>query len=291
MEPKIGRLKTYLKDPEKAIKDNYSLLVALQEILHMREYEPENTRYDRDIHELFYATISLFLQPIAGGTFSRWDQIRPAFRDLPLLRDDKIIRFEGFEGKIERTYELWGHFQSHLRIDKATVIYQRKREAKCTTLQKICDSYIMVSFPYEYAVTYEEYVRNSGETALGEEPPVGPSPVPPLDTAFDFDKLKEYIAFPIKKEPECGGQSEFERLRADMQIKCKGYESKQYAALALLLHGSTYLITSVKGWPFAKWLRIFYDICGLEKKPQYKPNQLKKEKEKVGRVFYYLLTP
>lgn len=53
MEAKLQKLKAYLKDPQKAISDDFSLLITLQEVLHIRESESSNTRYDRDIYELF----------------------------------------------------------------------------------------------------------------------------------------------------------------------------------------------------------------------------------------------
>ncbi|WP_418425444.1 hypothetical protein [Alistipes sp.] len=158
MEAKLQKLKAYLKDPQKAISDDFSLLIALQEVLHIRESESSNTLYDRDIYELFYATIFLFIQPIEGTppAFSRWDKISPAFKRMS--PDEKIVRLDGFDGKIKKTYELWADFKSLLLKDRATIEYERRQENKQTILRKICDSFIMISFPYKYTIEYEKYI-------------------------------------------------------------------------------------------------------------------------------------
>ena len=70
MEDKIQTLEQYLKEPTRAIKNNYSLLVSLQEILHMREHGHSYSSFDRRIYELFHLTMSLFLQPIDG--YNAW---------------------------------------------------------------------------------------------------------------------------------------------------------------------------------------------------------------------------
>lgn len=66
MEAKIEKLKSYLKDPQRAKEENNSLLLVLQDILHVRENTPTEVKHDRDIYDLFHATMSLFMQPIGG---------------------------------------------------------------------------------------------------------------------------------------------------------------------------------------------------------------------------------
>jgi hypothetical protein len=80
MEAKIEKLKSYLKDPKRAINDNYSFFYALQDILYVRENTPAEVKHDRDIYDLFHATMSLFMQPIGGHNawFSR-EQREPLF--------------------------------------------------------------------------------------------------------------------------------------------------------------------------------------------------------------------
>lgn len=151
MKDKIQRLKIYLRNPEQALKDNFSLLIALQEILNIRKHNSHNTLYDREIYELFHATMILFLQPIIGDNVSRWDLISHVTFQSD---DEKAVRLFGFNGTMDRIGNLWHAFQDYIQYSN------KRQEGKQTLLQKICNSYLTISFPYEYTIEYEKYILN-----------------------------------------------------------------------------------------------------------------------------------
>lgn len=67
MKEKIDILNKYMDDPKSMVVDDFSLFVAIEEILHIRA-GTENRTFDRNIYEVFHRVFSFYLEPVGGST-------------------------------------------------------------------------------------------------------------------------------------------------------------------------------------------------------------------------------
>lgn len=196
MNDKIEEIKCYLDSPEQMAKKEFSLFVALEEILHIRAGSNDRT-LDRDIYDIFHQVFSFYVEPKIGTkiwTNENGDILKKAEVSYPScsIIDSKIqieiLEFlhNASDQKIRiSTQIIWDYYSSSF-IDAFSIdmkylmlgFYDGKDAnwddfQKClkgsfysseTPLQRIIRLYQKCDFPFSYKVKYAPYLIDDKST-------------------------------------------------------------------------------------------------------------------------------
>lgn len=98
------------------------------------------------------------------------------------------------------------------------------------------------------------------------------------------EELKAYFKLSFRGGGNCNMDYFTNNLLPDLR---QNRSDKDFAKIALLIHESDKLISSMRPNPFKEWYRIFCELVGCRFHKEYKPNKLKSD-EAFRRKFYYL---
>lgn len=187
MIDKIEKIKCYLDTPEQMAKNEFSLFVALEEILHIRAGSNDRT-LDRDIYEIFHQVFSFYIEPKSGTeiwTNENGDILKQAEVSFPScsIIDSKIEIYEflhnasnqnlqistkifwrfyynGFidVNSTDMKYLIWGFYEGKdADWDDFQKCLRGNFYGKETQLQRICNLYRKCDFPFSFKVKYTPF--------------------------------------------------------------------------------------------------------------------------------------
>ena len=103
---------------------------------------------------------------------------------------------------------------------------------------------------------------------------------------INSERLKTYLKVSFTNETTDDGDNKFDFLIADIEEFRLIYNKKKHAALASILY--EYIVKPNKKMPFAKWLDIYSECCGIESST-YKQNQVALPQQDLEVYFSYLI--